>query len=105
MTAVEFIKKYDWGRVNDLYKKSEGCDGIRPAQGGYVKRDELKPYIEAYELVEVGLPELKKSMFSDSIELEYVINWLLTVSDKLLTEKGVKLKQAIKLVEEIECSY
>ena len=103
MTAVEFIKKHGWGMVNDLYKKSEGCDGIRPAQGGYVKRDELKPYIEAYELVQTGLPELKKSIFNNSIDVEYVKNWLLAVSDGLLTEKAVKLKQAIKLVEEIEC--
>ena len=40
-----------------------------------------------------------KSMFSDSKDLDYVKNWLLNVSEKLLTDKGVKLKQAIADVE------
>jgi hypothetical protein len=61
--------------------------------------NDLKCLVDSWELVQVGLPELKKSMFSDSKDLEYVKNWVLTVSEKLLTEKGIKLKQAILDVE------
>lgn len=63
------------------------------------KTSEIKRIVESHELVRLGLPELKKAMFSDSKDLEYVKNWVLTVSDKLLTEKGIKLKQAILDVE------
>lgn len=59
----------------------------------------LKQIIEAHELVEVGLPELKEKMFSDSKTLDDVKNWILTVSESLLTNKGLELKKAIKLVE------
>lgn len=63
---------------------------------------DLKTLVDAYELVQSGLPELKKAMFSESKDLDYVRNWVLTVSDKLLTEKGIKLKQAIQLVEGVD---
>lgn len=61
---------------------------------------EVKQIVDAFELVETGLPELKKVMFSNSKDLDYVKSWILTVSNLLLTEKGVRLKQAINLVEQ-----
>ena len=94
MSAIEFIKKYGWEHGKDV---SNGW--ITNYEN--IDLNELKSYIEAYELVQTGLPELKKSIFNNSIDVEYVKNWLLAVSDGLLTEKAVKLKQAIKLVEEI----
>ena len=110
MKATEFVKKYGFDGAYELWQGSfhlfenDLCILI-----GYVCRlsdseplfslCELKRLIESHELVESGLPELKKSMFSNSKDLEYVKNWLLRVSDKLLTEKGVKLKQAVLDVE------
>ena len=64
--------------------------------------NDLKQIVDAYELVETGLPELKKAMFSNSKDLDYVKNWILTVSDKLMTEKGTRLKQAINHVEQYQ---
>lgn len=102
MNAIEFVKKFGL----DLVKRD-----VEAWQGGFIKRedflehygfdilDDLKQIVDAFELVETGLPELKKVMFSNSKDLDYVKNWILTVSDKLLTEKGVRLKQAINLVE------
>lgn len=63
---------------------------------------DLKTLVDAYVLAQSGLLELKKAMFSESEDLDYVKKWVLTVSEKLLTEKGIKLKQAIKLVESVD---
>ena len=59
----------------------------------------LKQIVDAFELVEIGIPELKKLMFSKTRDLDHVKNWLILVNEKLLTEEGVKLKQAVELVE------
>lgn len=113
MNAIEFVKKFgveesakianesvEFGK-NVFYDLSDelyyGSDF-----GGRICVNDLKQIVDAFELVETGLPELKQAMFSDSKDLDYVKNWVLTVSEKLLTEKGIKLKQAINLVE--QCS-
>lgn len=123
MKANEFVKKFGWEKSKEVvnyrdnhaerthvYKFNKSCvDSSVLKSGAYlytesyneyaVNVDDLKRLVESWELVQVGLPELKKAMFSDSKDLEYVKNWLLTVSEKLLTEKGIKLKQAIADVE------
>ena len=115
MKASEFIKKFGWEVAKDIVKncppmgflsnpfiKDNGaCVRVltKPSDFEVKLLDDLKRLVESHELVQVGLPELKKAMFSDSKDLEYVKNWILTVSDKLLTEKGVELKKAILDVE------
>ena len=102
MKANEFVKEFGWERSKKAIEMSAG-DFSRAfdIDNGFiiVRRGELKRLVDSWELVQVALPELKKAMFSDSKDLEYVKNWVLTVSEKLLTEKGVKLKQAIADVE------
>lgn len=101
ITALEFyeMKANEFLKDNGLKKCSRIVeDLIEQGHGGEFVKD-LKRLVESHELVEVGLPELKKAMFSDSKDLEYMKNWILTVSEKLLTEKGIKLKQAITDVE------
>ena len=95
MKANEFIKKSVWDDAIALVNASNIC-GVDKS---IVDIEDLKRLVGSWELVQVGLPELKKSMFSDSKDLDYVKNWLLNVSEKLLTDKGVKLKQAILDVE------
>ena len=95
MKANEFVKKSGWDDAIALVNASNIC-GVDKS---IVDIEDLKRLVGSWELVQVGLPELKKSMFSDSKDLDYVKNWLLNVSEKLLTEKGVKLKQAILDVE------
>lgn len=94
MRANEFVKKFGW-----LLSKAfaENWSDLAIYYGFDI--NDLKRLVDSWELVKVGLPELKKAMFSDSKDLEYVKNWVLTVSEKLLTEKGIKLKQAILDVE------
>ena len=91
MKANEYVKQNGW----TMARKA-----VAECTYGYgINLDDLKRLVESHELVQLGLPELKKAMFSDSKDLEYVKNWFLTVSEKLLTEKGIKLKQAILDVE------
>lgn len=100
MRANEFVKEFGWGeaKVELIYCKCAPSGNLFYKNIG-VSIADLKRLVEAWDLVQVGLPELKKAMFSDSKDLECVKNWVLTVSDKLLTEKGIKLKQAILDVE------
>ena len=65
-------------------------------------RQDLKPLIDAYELVQTGLQELKDKMFSNEKTIDDVKQWVLTVNESLLTPKGIELKQAIKLVESVD---
>ena len=97
MNAIEFVKKFGLGKAKGVVAVMS--DGVINYDGESVNYSELKQIVEAFELVEIGLHELKKSMFSNSKDLDYVKNWLLTVSEKLLTEKGIKLKQAVYLIE------
>ena len=52
MEAVQFVKKVGIHVATNLFKESEGCVGIRYAIGGYVKREDLKQIVEAWELVD-----------------------------------------------------
>ena len=97
MNAIEFVKKHGIEYTTGIVV---GCEsGFLPKNDNYF---DLKQIVYAFELVETGLPELKQAMFSDSKDLDYVKNWVLTVSEKLLTEKGIKLKQAINLMEQCQ---
>ena len=100
--AIEFVKKFGWDYCKNTtlnWKNKNPYLIISVDENLSIHIEDLKRLVEAHDLVELGLSELKKSMFSDSKDLDYVGNWILTVSEKLLTEKGVKLKQAIILVE------
>lgn len=112
MKANEFVKEFGCGEAKKFIgwyggdtafkfiKVKEKTISVHSGDQPYdFHINELKSLVESWELVQVGLPELKKAMFSDSKDLEYVKNWVLTVSEKLLTEKGIKLKQAILDVE------
>ena len=109
MKENEFVKKHGWTaakKMIDGLKVEYHINGIKTSPtivlddgATWISYDDLKRLVESWELVQVGLPELKKSMLSDSKDLDYVKNWLLNVSEKLLTDKGVKLKQAIADVE------
>jgi len=92
MNATYFVKKYGLEYAKHIAYE----DSVILVDLDY---NDLKRLVESHELVQVELPELKKSMFSNSKDLEYVKNWLLAVSDELLTEKGIKLKRAITDVE------
>ena len=94
--ANEFVKKFGWFTSKEYMAGATIFDNNLMV---FTNRDDLKQLIEAKELVEFGIPDLKKSMFSNSKSIEDVKNWLLSVSDSLLTEKGVELKKAIQLVE------
>ena len=104
MNAIEFVKKFGWGEFKELYQASLYVEPFQPPSEKIIgiKKSEIKELFDAFELVETGLPELKQAMFSDSKDLDYVKNWVLTVSEKLLTEKGIKLKQAINLMEQCQ---
>ena len=109
MKANAFVKEFGWTaakKMIDGLKVEYHINGIKTSPtivlddgATWISYDDLKRLVESWELVQVGLPELKRSMFSDSKDLDYVKNWLLNVSEKLLTDKGVKLKQAIADVE------
>ena len=101
MKANEFVKKFGLDRAKQFVNADSTAHALVFATTG-VSFIDLKRLVESHEIVEVGLPELKKAMFSDSKDLEYVKNWLLTVSEKLLTKKGIKLKQAIADVESLK---
>lgn len=103
MKANEFVKKFgvQEAKITLLYCKSVSS-GTVFYKNIQVDIADLKTLVDAYELVQFGLPELKKVMFSESKDLDYVKNWVLTVNEKLLTEKGIKLKQAIQLVESVD---
>ena len=97
MDAIEYVKRYGISRtILDLsIVDKHGYNSL--FTDDFTKK--LKKIVNAFDLVEIGLHELKKSMFSNSKDLDYVKNWLLTVSEKLLTEKWVELKKAVELVE------
>lgn len=108
MKAIDFLKKFGLEHTKYLIEDTELTEfAIHSTCGGKYYQDtvsvsDLKQIVDAFELVETGLLELKKTMFNDSRDLDYVKNWILNVSDKLLTEKGAKLKQAIKLMEQCQ---
>lgn len=98
--ANEFVKKFGWEKASlELDRRSLDGSFWFEWRGGRVFVSDLKRLVESHEIIAVGLPELKKEMFSDSRDLDYVKNWLLTVSEKLLTKKGIRLKQAVVDVE------
>lgn len=97
--AIKFFKNSGLEKSREVIKMSSHAL-VDCGDGSYFHINQLKQIVDAFELVETGLPELKKAMFSNSKDLDYVKNWILTVSDKLLTEEGARLKQAINLVEQ-----
>ena len=101
MKAVEFVKKFGIEYAIKILNYDQSISGD-VCHLDFGETENLKQIVDAFELVETGLPELKQAMFSDSKDLDYVKNWVLTVSEKLLTEKGIKLKQAINLMEQCQ---
>ena len=120
MSAKEFVRKFGWsiaiesvdhavnaydGIGDSLYCMSDGYASI--IHPSYLSGDEcvasdLKTLIDAYELVQTGLQELKDKMFSNEKTIDDVKQWVLTVNESLLTPKGIELKQAIKLVGSVD---
>lgn len=103
MNAVEFVKQFGW----DLVESDVAC-----LESGFITKadflehygfeilDELKCLVELKNLVESGLRDLKEEMFSNDKDLDYVKNWLINVSDKTLTKKGLELKLAVLEIEQ-----
>lgn len=48
------------------------------------------------EIIESGIKELRLSMFSDEVDDQFIKDWVLKVSEKLLTDKGIKLRRALE---------
>ena len=87
MSAKEFIKEFGWEESIRIYNNLKEIVNQTPYKHSLEDFSlELKPYIEAYELVQKSSP--------DSLYKAYI-------------EEGIwsnhELQQSIKLVEEIEC--
>lgn len=87
MNAVEFVKKVGISVATDLFKKSEGCDGIRPAIGGYVKRDDLKQIVEAWGLVDqyhgINGAKVKLKSLHDESSFKGILNEAINLVEQL----------------------
>lgn len=48
------------------------------------------------DIIESGIKELRLGMFSDKVDDQVIKDWVLKVSEKLLTDKGIELKRALE---------
>ena len=87
MSATEFIKEFGWEESIRIYNNLREIVNQTPYKHSLEDFSiELKPYIEAYELVQTSYPEtLYKAHIEEGI-------W-----------SNRELQQAISLVEGIEC--
>ena len=94
MKAVEFIKKFGWDFAIAFSNKGEQLIEARPYEIGRGFIDELKRYVDAWELVKkYGGLQKSKSTWND-FEANQEYEFYGTNLDLL--------KQAIALVEEVE---
>lgn len=85
MRAVEFIKRFGWEIAKRTLVNADGCDFIK-IHGGYeFKFDDLKRYVDAYELVQ---------SYGGVNRVEEAITFK--------CNDTARLKQAITLVEECQ---
>ena len=93
MSATEFIKEFGWEESIRIYNNLREIVNQTPYKHSLEDFSlELKPYIEAYELVQSygGTDKSKKFLKSEYRKISTPTTYN-------------NLKQAIKLVEEIEC--
>ena len=87
MSAVGFIKEFGWEESIRIYNNLREIVNQTPYKHSLEDFSiELKPYIEAYGLLQTTSPE---TLYKAYIEEGVWSNW--------------ELQQAISLVEEIEC--
>ena len=48
------------------------------------------------DIIESGIKEIRLGMFSDKVDDQVIKDWVLKVSEKLLTDKGIELKRALE---------
>lgn len=90
MRANEFVKKFGWEIAKRTLVNADGCDFIK-IHGGYeFKFDDLKRYVDAYELVHKEFESVEMADYEHMVSGCY--------SDPY----WIKLKQAITLVEECQ---
>ena len=74
MSAIEFVKKFGWGELKELYKASLYVEPFQPPSEKIIgiKKSEIKELFDAFELVEsyVGLVMAKRqySCFANACE-------------------------------------
>lgn len=103
MKANDFVKKFGWEIAKRTLVNADGCDFIK-IHGGYeFKFDDLKHYIDAYELVSLfgddishAKKYLKEMLFKFREDMEFY------VEDDCRSFSLLELQQAITLVEECQ---
>ena len=95
MTVIEFIKKYGWEHSKDV---SNGW--ITNYEN--IVLNELKSYIEAYELV-IDFKHLNNGRWHFIADYCSKSKLLSPFDSEVYNMVGAKYDKAIKLVEEIEC--
>ena len=81
MKAIDFIRKFGWGKAKVIVALMQ--DGVVNYTGISVNYDDLKTLVDAYELMQTGLQELKDKMFSNSKTIDDVKQWVLAANEFL----------------------
>lgn len=102
MSVAEFIKEFGWEYVIALLKDKEWSLKQRMAASLVDDSDELKQYVEAYELVQ-SYKHLNNGRWHFIADYCSKSQLLSPFDNEVYNMVGANYDKAISLVEEIEC--